>query len=141
MSALALNSRLPYMLFNWAEHDTRTARLTYAERGMFDAARCILWQVEGCMMPLDMLKRRLRIAPDHADTALLDALLDLGLLIVTPDGTVYDEVQVRESREAIRRGEINRQNGRKGGRPKKAEATTPEQSTSGHPARAVGGDF
>lgn len=141
MSALALNSRLPYMPFNWAEHDTRTARLTYAERGMFDAARCILWRVEGCTMPLDMLKRRLRIAPDHADVALLEALLDLGLLRATPDGAVYDEVQARESAEAIRRGQINSQNGRKGGRPKKAEASPPEQLPPGHPAPGAGSDF
>lgn len=141
MSALALNSRLPYMRFNWAEHDTRTARLTYAERGMFDAARCILWQVEGCTMPLDMLKRRLRITPDHADTALLDALLDLGLLRVTPDGTVYDEVQARESAEAIRLGQINSQNGRKGGRPKKADVAPPDLSPPGHAAPVAGSDF
>lgn len=141
MSAPALNSRLPYMPFNWAEHDTRTARLTYAERGMFDAARCILWRVEGCTMPLDMLKRRLRITPDHPDVALLDALLDLGLLLTTPDGAVYDEVQVRESAEAIRKGEASRKNGLKGGRPKKAAATPPEQPPAGHPALGAEGDF
>lgn len=141
MSALALNSRLPYMPFNWAEHDTRTARLTYAERGMFDAARCILWRVEGCTMPLELLKRRLRITPDHADAALLDALLDLGLLRATAEGAVYDEVQARESAEAIRRGEINRQNGKRGGRPKRAEATLPEQAPPGHPAQGAGRDF
>ena len=92
-------------------------------------------------MPLDMLKRRLRITPDHPDAALLEALLDLGLLRVTPDGAVYDEVQARESAEAIRRGQINSQNGRKGGRPKKAEATTPDQPPPGHPATGAGGDF
>ena len=141
MSALALNSRLPYMPFNWGEHDTRTARLTYAERGMFDAARCILWRVEGCTMPLELLKRRLRLTPDHADTPLFEALLDLDLLRVAPDGTVYDEVQTREFAEAVRRGEISRQNGKRGGRPRKSDAAQPDQSPPGHPAPGAGSDF
>jgi hypothetical protein len=108
---------------------------------MFDAARCILWRVEGCTMPLELLKRRLRITPDHADAALLEALLDLGLLRATAEGVVYDEVQARESAEAIRRGEINRQNGKRGGRPKRAEATLPDQPPPGHPAPGAGSDF
>lgn len=141
MSALVLNSRLPYMPFNWAEHDTRASRLTYAERGMFDSARCILWRVEGCTMPLDTLKLRLRITPDHADAALLEALLDLDLLRVTPDGMVFDEVQVRESAEAIRKAQTNRLNGGKGGRPKKAEATIPDQLPLDQPSQEAVVDF
>ncbi|MFP8778233.1 hypothetical protein [Hydrogenophaga sp. RWCD_12] len=130
MSATSLNSRLPYMPFNWAEHDTRTARLTYAERGMFDAARSVLWRVEGCTMPLDTLKLRLRVTPDHADATLLETLITLDLLRVTPDGAVFDEVQVRESAEAIRKAEINRLNGKRGGRPKKGDALPSDQPAS-----------
>lgn len=125
MTKLALNSRMPYMLFNWAEHETRTARLTLAERGMFDVARSALWRVEGCKMPLEVLRVRLRVAPESQEANLLDTLVALGLLTVDDAGTVYDDVQVREFEAAVRKAETNRENGRKGGRPKKQSDLPP----------------
>lgn len=119
LNKLTINSRMPYMLFNWAQHDTRTARLTLEERGMFDVTRSALWQVEGCKMPLAVLKVRLRVAPQSHEEHLLDTLVALDLLTVQ-DGLVYDDVQVREFEEAVKKAEINRANGRKGGRPSKA---------------------
>lgn len=136
MSRPVLNSRMPYMLFNWAQHDTRTSRLTYEERGMFDVARSALWQVEGCRMPLDMLKLRLRIddsgSPAHK---LLDTLLALDLLTLDDVGRVYDDVQVREFEAAVQKAEINRENGKKGGRPRKLSDQPPQ------PPSHSGGDF
>jgi hypothetical protein len=125
MTKLALNSRMPYMLFNWAQHDTRTARLTLAERGMFDVARSALWQVEGCRMPLEVLKVRLRVAPESQEANLLDTLVALDLLTVD-GGMVYDDVQVREFEAAVQKAEVNRENGKKGGRPRKPSDPPPQ---------------
>lgn len=125
MTKLALNSRMPYMLFNWAQHDTRTARLTLAERGMFDVARSALWQVEGCRMPLEVLKVRLRVTPESQEAALLDTLVVLDLLTVD-GGIVYDDVQVREFEAAVQKAEINRENGKRGGRPRKQSDLPPQ---------------
>lgn len=131
MTRLAINSRMPYMLFNWAEHETRTARLTLMERGMFDVARSALWRVEGCKMPLEVLKVRLRVAPESHEANLLDTLMDLDLLTVDDAGTVYDDVQVREFEAAVRKAETNRENGRKGGRPRKPDLPPPATPPSG----------
>jgi hypothetical protein len=115
---------MPYMLFNWAEHETRTARLTLTERGMFDVARSSLWRVEGCKMPLEVLKVRLRVMPGSMEEGLLDTLVALDLLTV--DGElVFDDVQVREFADAVRKAEINRENGKKGGRPRKQSDLPP----------------
>ena len=119
MSTLTLNSDMPYMPFNWAEHDTRTGRLTLAERGMFDLTRCALWRVVGCRMPLDTLKLRLRADPGTDDAALIDTLVGLDLLTVDADGSVWDAVQVREFEAAVQKAETNRANGAKGGRPRR----------------------
>lgn len=136
MSIGALNSRMPYMPFNWAEHDTRTARLTLAERGMFDLTRCALWRVEGCRMPLDTLKLRLRAAPGSDEGALIDTLVLLDLLTVDAHGSVCDAVQVREFAAAVLKAETNRLNGHKGGRPPRqpipASAPTSSDSTGSH---------
>ncbi|MDP2263562.1 MAG: hypothetical protein Q8K24_10445 [Hydrogenophaga sp.] len=121
MSALALNSRMPYMPMNWAEHDTRTARLSLEERGLFDVARSALWRVVGCRMPLDTLKLRLRVADGSPQDVLLGTLVALDLLTVDAQGWVFDAVQVREFEAAVRKAETNRENGRKGGRPKRLE--------------------
>lgn len=125
MSTLTLNSDLPYMLFNWAEHDTRTNNLTLEERGMFDRARCTLWRVVGCRMPLDTLKLRLRAAPGSDLAALIDTLVGLDLLTVDAEGTVCDAVQVREFATALQKAETNRANGRLGGRPRRQLAPSP----------------
>lgn len=131
MTKLPLNSRMPYMLFNWAQHDTRTSRLTYEERGMFDVTRSALWQVEGCRMPLDVLKLRLRIEPDTAADKLLGTLVALDLLTVDDDGLVYDDVQVREFEAAVQKAEINRENGKKGGRPRRQPDLPPPPPSHG----------
>lgn len=138
MTKLTLNSRMPYMLFNWAQHDTRTARLSLEERGMFDVARSALWQVEGCKMPFEVLKVRLRVATQSHQEGLLDTLVALDLLTVD-GGMVYDDVQVREFEVAVQKAEVNRENGRKGGRPRKPSDPSPQPpSTSG---RQVAPDF
>ncbi|WP_137921887.1 hypothetical protein [Hydrogenophaga sp. 2FB] len=134
MTKLELNSRMPYMLMNWAEHDTRTARLSLEERGMFDVARSALWRVAGCKMPLDALKLRLRVAAASPQEALLDTLVALDLLTVDGTGWVYDDVQVREFEAAVQKAETNRENGRRGGRPKRQE---PSPSQPSAPAREV----
>lgn len=131
MTRPELNSRMPYMVFNWAEHETRTARLTLVERGMFDVARSALWRVEGCKMPLEVLKVRLRVAPESHEGNLLDTLVALDLLTVDDAGTVYDDVQVREFEAAVRKAETNRENGRKGGRPRKPDLPSPATPASG----------
>lgn len=128
MTKLELNSRMPYMLMNWAEHDTRTARLSLEERGMFDVARSALWRVVGCRMPLDALKLRLRVAAGSPNEALLVTLVALDLLTVDGAGWVYDDVQVREFEAAVQKAETNRENGRKGGRPKRQEASPSQVS-------------
>lgn len=135
MSTLTLNSDMPYMPFNWAEHDTRTNNLTLEERGMFDRARCALWRVVDCRMPLDTLKLRLRAAPGSDLAALIDTLVGLDLLTVDVDGYVGDAVQVREFAEAVQKAATNRANGAKGGRPRRqpdpSPAPTPSNGTGG----------
>ncbi len=129
MTKAPINSRMPYMVFNWAEHETRTARLTLAERGMFDVVRSALWRVEGCKMPLEVLKVRLRVASESQEAYLLDTLVALDLLTVD-NGLIYDDVQVREFEAAVQKAEINRENGRKGGRPRKPSDPQPHAPSS-----------
>lgn len=130
MTKLELNSRMPYMLMNWAEHDTRTARLSLEERGMFDVARSALWRVVGCKMPLDALKLRLRVPAGSPQEGLLATLLALDLLTLDEGGRVFDDVQVREFEAAVQKAETNRENGRKGGRPKRHEPSPPQHSAT-----------
>lgn len=76
-------------------------------------------------MPLDVLKLRLRIEPDTTADKLLGTLVALDLLTVDDTGLVYDDVQVREFETAVQKAEINRQNGKKGGRPRKLSDQSP----------------
>jgi hypothetical protein len=135
MTQAEMNKRMPFMTFNWAEHSARTARLTWEERGMFDAARCILWGVVGCRMALETLKLHLRITPGSTEDAILETLATLGLLRRDGD-LVYDEVQVFEFDRAVAQGKQNRENGLKGGRPRKQPEPTHALSPS--PSRAEG---
>ena len=128
MSQPELNSRMPFMPFNWANHVARTSRLTLEERGFFDLVRGELWSVVGCKMPEDLLVTRLRLAPGGPAGALMDSLVALGLLIRQADhAVVYDPVQVREFEGAVKKADTNKANGGKGGRPRKddAPATAP----------------
>lgn len=122
-SEQVLNSRMPYMPFNWAEHASRVCHLTLSERGMFDKVRTELWKVVGCKLSRHTLEARLRIKPDSEEAQYLQELLEMGLLIEDEDGCIFDEVQVREFAEAVRKAEVNRANGAKGGRPR----SKPEQ--------------
>jgi len=113
-----INSRMPFMRFNWATHSARCSRLTMEERGFFDAVRCELWSVVGCRLPLDLLRTRLRIAAKSRNAKALDTLLSLGLLRQDSEGHVFDEVQAHEFNAAMSQALINTANGRKGGRPR-----------------------
>lgn len=123
---MEFNKRMPFMPFNWFEHSARVGRLTFAERGLFDAVRVELWSVVGCKLPREALLLRLRIADGTTDSAMLDALLALGLLKLDADSRIFDEVQVYEFGEAVRKGQQNRENGASGGRPRGKKATSAE---------------
>jgi hypothetical protein len=110
---------MPYMPFNWFAHSARVCRLTLPERGLFDAVRSELWSVVGCKMPREALLSRLRIDSGSPEAAMVDQLVRLGLLVQDPEGFVYDVVQTAEFEEAVRKGEVARENGSKGGRPRK----------------------
>lgn len=116
MHTYTFNKRLPYMSFNWAEHGSRTARLTREERGLYDEIRTELWSVEGVTMDLGTLRSRLRLT--EGDQPLLDTLAQLGLLKIE-DGMVFDDVQRHEYAKALEKAEQNRLNGKRGGRPPK----------------------
>lgn len=124
MTVLEINKRMPFMSFNWSEHNARTARLTYEERGVFDAIRCELWSVAPPRMPLATLKARLRLAAGSKEDLAVDELVTLGLLTLHEDQHVSDPVQAFEFVQAVERGKTNAENGRKGGRP-------PLKSTAG----------
>lgn len=115
-----INTRMPYMRFNWATHSARCARLSLEERGVFDVVRCELWSVVGCRLPLDLLKTRLRITSASRQGKTLDALLSLGLLRQDSDGQIFDEVQDHEFGAAVAQAVTNAANGKKGGRPRKS---------------------
>jgi hypothetical protein len=134
-TTLELNSQMPYMRFNWSEHASRVDNLTLAERGMFDWIRATLWKVVGCKMPRQVLEARLRIKPGSEEATHLQTLLDLGHLAQDANGYIFDEVQVREFAEAVRKAEVNRANGAKGGRPSTAKTSRAPTVTQGqHPA-------
>lgn len=119
MQKPVLNSRMPYMPFNWASHSARVARLTLEERGLFDAVRCELWAVVGCRMPLARLLMLLRIPDGSHEATVLARLVTFGLLREDADGNLFDEVQAHEFGAAVEKGRVNRENGKKGGRPPK----------------------
>ncbi|WP_430422350.1 hypothetical protein [Methylibium petroleiphilum] len=131
-STLEFNNRMPYMPFNWFAHSARVCRLSLAERGLFDAVRTELWTVVDCKMPREVLLARLRINDTAPEFAMLTGLVSLGLLKQDEEGRIFDEVQAHEFAQAVRKGEMNRANGAKGGRPKKAA----QPSTAD-----AGGDF
>lgn len=122
MTAMAPNLRMPRMFFHWAEHGNRVNWLSPFERGVFDMARTVLWQVEGCTMPLETLRKRLGASGSPDISAALEALTDpsAGLLSVDGGGLVCDPVQVHEFAASVKKAETYRNNGRKGGRPSKA---------------------
>ncbi|TBO31322.1 hypothetical protein EYS42_08740 [Aquabacterium lacunae] len=134
-TALELNSQMPYMRFNWSEHASRVDNLTLSERGMFDWIRATLWKVVSCKMPRPVLEARLRIKPGSEEAAHLQTLLDLGHLAQDADGCIFDEVQAREFAEAVRKAQVNRANGAKGGRPPTARTTqAPTEKQGQQPA-------
>lgn len=139
MSALELNSLMPFMRFNWSEHASRVDNLTLAERGMFDWVRASLWKVVGCKMPRQLLEARLRIQPGTEEARHLQTLLDLGHLAQDSEGHIFDEVQVREFADAMRKAAVNRANGAKGGRPPQAARTT--GPTASRPTMEPGRDM
>ena len=126
MTTMAPNLRMPRMYLHWAEHGNRVSWLSPFERGVFDMARTVLWQVEGCTMPLETLRKRLGAAGAPDISVALEALTDpaAGLLSVDEGGRVCDPVQVHEFAASVKKAEANRINGRKGGRPSKDEDTT-----------------
>lgn len=130
-----INSRMPYMRFNWAAHSARTSRLTLEERGLFDVVRSELWSVVRCRMPGDLLKIRLRIAHASKEEEMLQSLVSLGLLRIDSESQLYDEVQAFEFSAALAQAGVNAANGKKGGRPKRM----PDAATTG--AGPAAGDF
>lgn len=113
-----LNSRLPFMKFNWPAHAARVHRLTLAERGLLDMVRCELWTVVGCKMPRPLLLKMLRIEPGAPDDQTLSLLIDRNAL-VERDGFVFCETQVHEFAAALAIAERNRESGKLGGRPRR----------------------
>ena len=133
---IELNLRMPFMRLNWSVHTSRVHRLTYAERGMFDAVRAELWTVVGCKLPREVLMARLRIKERSKEAALLDALVQPGLLTLDADGLLFDELQVAEFEDAIRKSRTAQENGKRGGRPAKTTSPGREAAPSLGP-----GDF
>lgn len=136
-----LNSRMPYMPFNWAEHASRVCHLTLSERGMFDKVRTELWKVVECKLSRHTLEARLRIKPDSEEALHLQELLGMGLLIEDEDGCIFDEVQVREFTEAVRKAAVNRANGAKGGRPRSKPEHAPVPAKENAHAPDLQGDL
>lgn len=118
MNQMKTNLRMPRMFLHWAEHEARIGWLPAYLRGVFDMARAALWQVEGARMPLEALMRRLKATPGTEIAQALDSLMEPSAgLLVTEGGLVFDPVQVSEWADCVRKAEINRENGKKGGRP------------------------
>jgi hypothetical protein len=124
-----MNQRLPYMPHNWLSHASRTSRLTREQRGLMDEVRTELWQVVGVRMLRADLLDRLNIAEGAPDAEMLDVLIRRGNLTQDDAGWVFDQVLTHEWNEALRKADINRQNGAKGGRRKAApSASAPKTS-------------
>jgi hypothetical protein len=75
------------------------------------------------MLRADLLDR-LNISESTRDADLLDVLIRRGNLTQDDESWVFDQVLMHEWNEALRKAEVNRQNGAKGGRRK---AATPSQ--------------
>jgi hypothetical protein len=114
-----LNTRMPFMPFNWFIHSTRVCRLSLPERGLFDAVRAELWTVVGCKLRRDTIMSRLRIEQGSSEAGMLDSLIRYGLPQEDSEGQLFDALQVQEFEEAVAKAEQNRRNGAKGGRPRK----------------------
>lgn len=127
---LQINTQMPFMWFNWSLHSLRVGGLTLTERGLFDAARTQLWSVVDCKMPRTTLLARLRIKEGSRDAKMLDQLVTFDLLAQDQDGLLYDPVQVEEFAAAVRKAEVNRANGSRGGRPRKSAPSSPAASDS-----------
>lgn len=125
-----INTRMPFMPFNWFIHSTRVCRLSLAERGLFDAVRTELWTVVGCKMPKASILARLRIEEGSPESKMLDQLVAFDLLARDQDGLLYDPVQVQEFAEAVRKAGVNKENGSKGGRPRKTTPSSPPTTDS-----------
>lgn len=112
MSQLVPNRRMPRMYHHVAEHAARCAHLSWTERGVLECARDALWSVEGCKMPVDVLRTRLRASPGSDAEAALAILLDpaMGLLSVAADGVVCDPAMVDDWAASVEKAEINRAN-------------------------------
>lgn len=119
MTAYTVNKRLPYMQFNWSEHSARVGRLSYAERGLFDAIRAELWSVEGVGMDRDSLKLQLEMKA--SELRMLDKLIGRRLL-EEEGGLLRDPIQRFEWDRAVGASLVNRANGKLGGRPPKVAA-------------------
>ena len=122
------------MRFNWANHETWCNRMSYEERGLFDAVRSVLWTVVGCKMPLETIKVRLNIKAGSRVDKLLGGLINKGSLSIA-DGKVFDEIQVAEFSQAVSQGITNKANGSKGGRPKGLTASPQREIAEPEPVK------
>jgi hypothetical protein len=127
LEPLERNLNMPFMKFNWAAHDTWCHHMTFEERGLYDAARSVLWSVVNCKMPLEMLRKRLGIKDRTKNDKLLLGLISSDSLRFV-DGKVFDSVQVNEFTQAVSIAKVNKANGHKGGRPK-LSSVPPESET------------
>jgi hypothetical protein len=66
----------------------------------------------------------LGITEASGEAAMLARLERLGLLMVDGGGCIFDEVQVHEFTEAVKKAATNRANGARGGRPQKGGAAS-----------------
>jgi uncharacterized protein YdaU (DUF1376 family) len=113
MKRNAINKRMPYMTFNFAEHGYRTSRLSLLERGLYDLIRTELWTVAPPALSREDLKLRLGIEKDSDEDQIIDRLISLGLLQEDPSGLLEDEVQAYEFSKAVQKSEINRRSAQK----------------------------
>lgn len=102
---------------------------------MFDVVRCELWTVAPPRLPLGALMSRLRIASGAREEGLVTELLSLGLL-VEEDSQVYDPVQAYEFSAAVAKSITNRENGSKGGRPRRGSAAVAQPPVLSHGSSA-----
>lgn len=137
---LQLNTRMPYMKFNWLTHEARAGKLTMAERGLYDSVRYELWKFLGCKVPRSSVEAVLRIKRNSANAKALDLLIERGLLKVDSEGLLFDEVQVEEFAKALHKSEVNSKNGASGGRPRQVQPVS-QQAGATPTSGADIGDF
>jgi uncharacterized protein YdaU (DUF1376 family) len=113
MKRNAINKRMPYMTFNFAEHGYRTSRLNLLERGLYDLIRTELWTVAPPALSRDDLKLRLGIETNSQEERIIDRLISLGLLQEDSSGLLEDEVQAYEFLKAVEKADINRRSAQK----------------------------